>query len=169
VRLCQYVLQNPLRESGELPANRHHVLGNATAPKSTTEPKVGSSNLSGRVGKAPLSGAFRSRGGVADRKYVPNMSQDGRYAEHDRGCKPSTLRDYRSNIEAHMLPAFGDQPLEAIVAAAIDRWRGSLTASIRESKDLRFGDGLDGRRQIASTATRAVKRKSMLFARARHP
>jgi len=35
---------------------------------------------------------------------------------------------------------------------------------IRERKDLRFGDGLDGRRQTASTATRAVKRKSMLFA-----
>ena len=31
-----------------------------------------------------------------------------RYAEHDRGCKPSTLRDYRSNLEAHLLPAFGD-------------------------------------------------------------
>jgi integrase len=58
-----------------------------------------------------------------------------RYAEHDRGCKPSTLRDYRSNIEAHMLPAFGDQPLEAISAAAIDRWRGSLTGLSNRTKN----------------------------------
>jgi hypothetical protein len=35
-----------------------------------------------------------------------------RYTEHDRGCKPSTLRDYRSNLKAHLLPAFGDQALE---------------------------------------------------------
>ena len=30
-----------------------------------------------------------------------------RYSEQDRGCKPSTLRDYRSTIAAHLLPAFG--------------------------------------------------------------
>ncbi len=47
-----------------------------------------------------------------------------RYAEHDRGCKPSTLRDYRSNLEAHLLPAFGSMRLEEITPAEIDRWRG---------------------------------------------
>jgi integrase len=50
-----------------------------------------------------------------------------RYCEHDRGCKPSTLRDYRSNLRAHLLPAFGGRPLEAITPEAIDVWRGSLT------------------------------------------
>ena len=35
-----------------------------------------------------------------------------RYSEHDRGCKPSTLRDYRSTLNAHLLPAFGSLPLE---------------------------------------------------------
>jgi integrase len=29
-----------------------------------------------------------------------------RYPEQDRGCKPSTLRDYRSTIAAHLLPGF---------------------------------------------------------------
>ena len=50
-----------------------------------------------------------------------------RYSEHDRGCKPSTLRDYRSNIEAHLRPAFGGSALEDISTASIDAWRASLT------------------------------------------
>src|SRR5437667_10514757 len=37
-----------------------------------------------------------------------------RYVEHDRGRKPSTVRGYRSVIEAHLLPAFGELPLEAV-------------------------------------------------------
>ncbi|HET8976783.1 MAG TPA: hypothetical protein VFN87_01420, partial [Solirubrobacteraceae bacterium] len=49
-----------------------------------------------------------------------------RYAEHDRGCKPSTLRDYRSNLDAHLLPTFGGQALESITPAAIDAWCASL-------------------------------------------
>jgi integrase len=50
-----------------------------------------------------------------------------RYTEHDRACKPSTLRDYRSNLEAHLLPTFGASDLESITPAAIDAWRSSLT------------------------------------------
>jgi integrase len=49
-----------------------------------------------------------------------------RYTAEDRGCKPSTLRDYRSNLEAHLLPAFGDLPIEAITPAAINAWRATL-------------------------------------------
>lgn len=37
-----------------------------------------------------------------------------RYAEHDRALKPSTLRGYRSIIDAYLLPAFGDRPVEQI-------------------------------------------------------
>jgi integrase len=58
-----------------------------------------------------------------------------RYTEHDRDCKPSTLRDYRSNLEAHLLPAFGDQPLEAVTPAAIDAWRASLTGLSARTKN----------------------------------
>jgi len=58
-----------------------------------------------------------------------------RYSEQDRGCKPSTLRDYRSNLDAHLLPAFGEQPLEAITPDAIDAWRGSLTGLSSRTKN----------------------------------
>lgn len=58
-----------------------------------------------------------------------------RYVEHDRGCKPSTLRDYRSNLEAHLLPAFGDQALEAVTPATIDAWRASLAALSPRTKN----------------------------------
>ena len=50
-----------------------------------------------------------------------------RYCEVDRGCKPSTLVDYRSDLNAHLLPAFGDQRLEDLTPSMIDSWRGTLT------------------------------------------
>src|SRR4051812_15938683 len=49
-----------------------------------------------------------------------------RYAQHDRGCKPSTLRDYRSTITAHLIPAFGSTRVEDIDAPTIERWRAGL-------------------------------------------
>ena len=58
-----------------------------------------------------------------------------RYTEQDRGCKPSTLRDYRSNLEAHLLPAFGDQALESITSASIEAWRSSLRALSPRTKN----------------------------------
>ncbi len=53
-----------------------------------------------------------------------------RYAEHDRGCKPSTLRDYRSTIAAHLLPAFGSMRVEDIDATTIERWRAGLPSKL---------------------------------------
>jgi hypothetical protein len=77
---------------------------------------------------------------------LPGMVQTGatfadaaaeflRYAERDRGCKPSTLRDYRSNLNAHLLPAFGSVQLEEITPAAIDHWRASLTELSNRTKN----------------------------------
>ncbi len=34
-----------------------------------------------------------------------------RYVEHDRACKPSTLRSYRSSVEGRLVPAFGCRQL----------------------------------------------------------
>jgi integrase len=45
-----------------------------------------------------------------------------RYVEHDRGRKPSTLADYRSALNAHLNPTFGDFPLERITTARIESW-----------------------------------------------
>jgi integrase len=58
-----------------------------------------------------------------------------RYCEHDRGCKPSTLRDYHSNLEAHLLPAFGIHALEAVTPSSIDAWRASLSGLSSRTKN----------------------------------
>ena len=49
-----------------------------------------------------------------------------RYAEHDRALKPSTLRGYRSIIDAYLLPAFADRPVEQITTREIEIWRAGL-------------------------------------------
>jgi integrase len=54
-----------------------------------------------------------------------------RYVEEERARKASTLRDYRSVVNAHFLPAFGDRPLEQITTETIERW---LSARLREGK-----------------------------------
>jgi hypothetical protein len=71
--------------------------------------------------RGTLAGMVRTGATFADA-----ASEYLRHCEIDRGCKPSTLRDYRSNLNAHLLPAFGDVRLEDLSPAGIDRWRGSL-------------------------------------------
>jgi integrase len=82
----------------------------------------------------------------ARRGVLPGMVRTGvtfadaaaeflRYCEQDRGCKPSTLRDYRSNLDAHLLPAFGDCALEEVTPATIDGWRSSLTGLSARTKN----------------------------------
>jgi integrase len=82
----------------------------------------------------------------ARRGVLPGMVRTGatfadaaaewlRYVEQDRSCKPSTLRGYRSELNAHLLPAFGEQPLEAISPAEIERWRGSLVGVSNRTKN----------------------------------
>lgn len=51
-----------------------------------------------------------------------------RYVEHDRDCKPSTLRDYRNVVDARLVPAFGAMRLEDITADLVERWRAALGA-----------------------------------------
>lgn len=69
----------------------------------------------------------------ARRGVLPGMVRTGatfadaaaewlRYVEQERGRKASTLADYRSVVHAHLLPAFGDQPLERITEETIERW-----------------------------------------------
>jgi integrase len=54
-----------------------------------------------------------------------------RWVEHDRARKPSTVRDYQSIINAHLLPAFGARRLEDITTDGIERWAARLTAGGR--------------------------------------
>jgi integrase len=58
-----------------------------------------------------------------------------RFIEEDRERKPSTLLDYQSALNAHLLPAFGDRPLESITPEEIERWRRSLTGLSNRSKN----------------------------------
>ena len=59
-----------------------------------------------------------------------------RYVEHDRGRKPSTVRGYRSAIEAHLLPAFGSMAVEDVTTDAIERWMAGFEGSARSSNKL---------------------------------
>ena len=52
-----------------------------------------------------------------------------RYVEHDRDVKPSTLRHYRSTVNAHLLPAFAGQRIEDITTAQVEAWRAGLAGA----------------------------------------
>jgi integrase len=52
-----------------------------------------------------------------------------RFATEDRGCKPSTIRGYQSQLRAHLLPAFGLMRLEDITETEIERWRAGMTGA----------------------------------------
>jgi integrase len=57
-----------------------------------------------------------------------------RYAERDRSLKPSTLRGYRSIVDAYLLPAFGERRLEDISTAEIEGWRSQLVGVVEEGR-----------------------------------
>ena len=63
----------------------------------------GCATCSTRRAPATLPGMVRT--GVT---FADACAEYLRYVEHDRDRKPSTLRDYRSIVRAHLLPAFGD-------------------------------------------------------------
>ena len=82
----------------------------------------------------------------ARRGVTPGMVETGatfadaaeeylRYAEQDRGCKPSTIRGYRSAIQAHLLPVFGGMRIEDITTREIERWRSGMSGT-RAAREL---------------------------------
>jgi integrase len=58
-----------------------------------------------------------------------------RFAEQDRGCKPSTVRGYRSAIQAHLLPVFGSLAVEDVTVQEIERWRSGMLGA-RQQREL---------------------------------
>ena len=58
-----------------------------------------------------------------------------RFIAQDRERKPSTLRDYRSALNAHLLPAFGERQLESITVEEIEAWRGTLGGLSNRTKN----------------------------------
>jgi integrase len=59
-----------------------------------------------------------------------------RFVEHDRGCKPTTLRGYRSSVFGQFVPVFGSLPVGEISPLQIERWRASLRGSARTKNKL---------------------------------
>jgi integrase len=49
-----------------------------------------------------------------------------RYVEHDRRRRPSTLAGYRSALTAHLLPEFGQTPIEHITPNLLEQYRARL-------------------------------------------
>ena len=89
--------------------------------------------------------AVRWRAGSATRRR-PRRDESGatfaeaaaeylRFAEQDRGCKPSTVRNYRNAINVHLLPVFGEMALEDITVQEIERWRAGMS-SARQQREL---------------------------------
>jgi integrase len=62
-----------------------------------------------------------------------------RYAEQDRGCKPSTMRGYRSSVEGRLVPAFSGMLVTEITPAVLERWRAGLPVSARMKNKLLLG------------------------------
>lgn len=58
-----------------------------------------------------------------------------RFIAQDRERKPSTIRDYRSALNAHLLPAFGERQLESITVEEIEAWRPTLTGLSNRTKN----------------------------------
>ena len=50
------------------------------------------------------------------------------WGETEREWKPSTQRDYRSALDAHLLPGLGDYRLEEITSRTIEQWRAEAMA-----------------------------------------
>src|SRR3954464_11952060 len=56
----------------------------------------------------------------------------------DRERKPSTLRDYRSILRAHLLPAFADVLIEDLSPSQIERWRLELDPALANRSKIKI-------------------------------
>ena len=57
-----------------------------------------------------------------------------RFGEEERRVKPSTLSDYRLNVEAHLRPAFGHLRLEQVTPTLVEAWKSRLFADGRSPR-----------------------------------
>jgi integrase len=56
------------------------------------------------------------------------------HCEWERGVKASTLSEYRSVVEAHIVPRFGDEPIESVTTRHIEAWAAELLATGRSRR-----------------------------------
>jgi len=81
-------------------------------------------------GAGPLQGSVET--GVT---FAEAAAEWLRFIAEDRERKPSTLVDYRSALNVHLLPVFGERSIESIITEEIELWRRSLTDLSNRSKN----------------------------------
>jgi integrase len=57
-----------------------------------------------------------------------------RYVEDERGVRGTTIREYRTSAQKHLVPAFGDRKLEAVSTRSIEAWKSHLLADGKLSR-----------------------------------
>jgi len=77
-----------------------------------------------QVGRGTLPGMVRT--GVT---FAEACEDYLAHKESDRRLKPTTLRDYRSTVKFHLLPAFGALPVEDITTDMVESWKLTLDMS----------------------------------------
>jgi len=79
--------------------------------------------------RGTLAGMVKTGATFAD--AAEEWYRHGRDERGKRGTqwKPSTTRDHRSVLDKHLVPAFGDRPIESITARQIEDWRAEQLAS----------------------------------------
>jgi integrase len=81
-----------------------------------------------RAGSAPATAKTGVTFAEAAEEYL-------RFSADDRGCKPSTIRNYRNAIKIHLLPVFGEMALEDVTVREVERWRAGMS-SARQEREL---------------------------------
>jgi integrase len=59
-----------------------------------------------------------------------------RYIAEDRNRKAATVEDYRSIIDVHLLPAFGEQRIEDITPAAVEAFSARLAKRVHRGRPI---------------------------------
>jgi integrase len=83
----------------------------------------------------------------ARRGTLPGMVQSGasfadaaaeylHYVAEDRGRKASTVGDYRSIIRVHLLPAFGETPVEDVTSAMVEEFQAGLAKRVHRGRQI---------------------------------
>jgi len=92
-------------------------------------------------------GWLRSTLDEARRGVFPGMVRTGatfadaaaeylRYIGEDRNRKASTVEDYRSIIDVHLVPAFGEQPIEEITVVAVEAFQAQLAKRVHRGRPI---------------------------------
>ena len=100
-----------------------------------------------------------ARKGMASRRKTFVSFRDAaeewvRHGEVEHALKPCTVLDYRSALREHLLPAFGDEPIERISTRQVERWRSEqLELALRTPQiNGRVGAGISPRSANKLTA-----------------